>query len=342
MRVRHAALALALTTSGCTLQTVGATQGELTLSATFSDVQSLVVGHSVQISDVRVGTVTDVRLDGYRARVTMAIQEDKRVPTGTSATVAKTSILGENYVLLTLPKGRTMATGPFLPSGATITDTSVEPDIEQVTAKAGPLIEALGAQDVNAVLDAAATAFGGKGDDLNRLIRQTAQVTDSYAAARTEIAATIEGLAALGDQLAKGSKELDRLPGTLAAATDRVKHGRKHIKKAIVALTKLAKEANVTVYPRHAARLRTLLREVDAISASMLRGKEDLKTLVTRMQAYIDLPPITVNGQVLIYIWLKGLLLPKNKGVIPNRPDVDPGPQPNRKDDFRLLWEPPR
>ncbi|WP_431893479.1 MCE family protein [Nonomuraea sp. bgisy101] len=342
MRVGHAALALALTTSGCTLQTIGATQGELTVSATFSDVQSLVVGHSVQISDVRVGTVTDVRLDGYRAKVTMAIQQDKRIPVGTSATVAKTSILGENYVLLKPPKGKDLTTGPFLAGGATITDTSVEADIEQVTAKAGPLIEALGAQDVNAILDAASTAFEGKGDDLNKLIRQTAQVTDSYAAARADIASTIEGLAKLGDQLAKGSEELDRLPGTLAAATDRVKHGRKHIKKAIVALTKLAKEANVTVYPRHAARLRTLLREVDAISASMLRGKEDLKTLITRMQAYIDLPPITVNGQVLIYIWLKGLLLPKNKGIIPNTPNVDPGPQPNRKDDFRLLWEPPR
>lgn len=336
-RLLAALLALAVTAS-CSLRTLGATTGDLTLNATFDDVQSLVTGHSVQISDVRVGTVTGIRLEGYRARVTMSIQSAHRVPVGSTATVAKTSVLGENYVLLSPPPGKDLSTGPYLADGATIADTSVEPDIEQVTAKAGPLIEALGAQDVNAILDAASTAFAGKGDDVNRLIKQTAEVTDAYAAARHDLATSIDALAELGDDLAKGSDELDRLPGTLAAATARVAHGRKHVKKAIVALTDLAKEANLTVYPRHAARLRTLLRELEAISSSMRRGKEDLKTLVARIQKFIDAPPITVNGQVLIYVWLKGLLLPKNKGIVPNTPKA----LPDRLEDFRLLWEPPR
>ncbi|NRQ33973.1 MCE family protein [Nonomuraea sp. NN258] len=340
-RVACGALALALAASSCSLQTLGATGGDLTLSATFDDVQSLVVGHSVQISDVRVGTVTDVRLDGYRAKVTMSIESGHRIPEGSTATVAKTSVLGENYVQLAPPAGKDLATGPFLKDGATIAKTSVEPDIEQVTEKAGPLIEALGAQDVNAILDAAATGFGGKGDDVNLLIKRTAEVTDAYAAARRDLAVTIDALADLGDDLAKGTKELDRLPGTLAAATARINHGRKHVKKAIVALTKLAKEANLTVYPRHAARLRTLMRELNGITSSMLRGKDDLQALIAKIQKFIDAPPITVNGQVLIYVWLKGLLLPKNKGVIPNTPPKTGQGPPKLLDDFRLLWEPP-
>lgn len=340
-RAVSAALALAITTA-CSIQTLGATTGDTTLSATFTDVQSLVVGHSVQVSDVRIGTVTDVALEGYQAKVTMSLEGVKQLPVGTTATVAKTSILGENYILLTPPDGKPLSTGPFMANGASITETSVEPDIEQVTAQAGPLIEALGAQDINSILDAASTAFAGKGDDVNKLIKQTAEVTDSYAAARKDIAATIDGLAELGDALAKGSKELDKLPGTLAAATKRVNHGRKHIKEAIIALTDLAKEANLTIYPRHAARLRTLMREIDAIATSMLRGKEDLKKIIARIQAFIDAPPITVNGQVLIYVWLKGLILPNNMGVIPNDPKIQTGPLPNRADDFRMLWEPPK
>jgi phospholipid/cholesterol/gamma-HCH transport system substrate-binding protein len=331
-RVLSGLLALSITAS-CSLQTLGAPSADLTINATFDDVQSLVAGHSVQISDVRVGTVTGIRLQGYRARVTMSIMREHPVPVGSTATVAKTSILGENYVLLSPPPGKDLSQGPYLASGATITDTSVEPDIEQVTAKAGPLIEALGTQDVNAILDAASTAFAGKGADVNKLIKQTAEVTDTYAAARRDIATSIDALAKLGGRLAKGSKELDRLPGTLAAATTRLAHGRKHVKQAIVALTGLAKEANATVYPRHAARLRTLLRELDAITLAMLRGKEDLKALVAKLQAFIDAPPITVNGQVLIYVWLKGLLLPKQT----SRSGIA-----NRVQDFRLLLEPPR
>ncbi|MEV0820549.1 MCE family protein [Nonomuraea rubra] len=323
-----AALPLA---AGCSLQTLGATTGDLTLHAVFDDVQSLVAGHSVQIADVRVGTVTGIRLEGYRARVTMSVQSAHRVPEGSTATVAKTSVLGENYVRLTPPAGKNLATGPYLKDGATIAETSVEPDIEQVTAKAGPLIEALGAQDVNAILDAASTAFAGQGDEVNRLIKQTAQVTDAYAAARRDLGTSIDALARLGDDLAEGSAELDRLPGTLAAATERLAHGRRHVKRTIVALTKLAEQANLTVYPRHAERLRTLLRELEAVSTAMQRGKEDLKALVAKLQAFIDTPPITVNGQVLIYVWLKGLL-----------PSVRGTPVRERGGDFSLLLEPPR
>ncbi|MFF5204434.1 MCE family protein [Streptosporangium sp. NPDC000396] len=323
-------------TAACTLQTVGAPTGELTLNATFDDVQSLVPGHSVQVSDVRVGSVTDIRLEGYRAKVTMSIEDGNQVPEGTSAVVAKTSILGENYIELKLPDGKDMTTGPFMRSGSTITRTSVKPDIEQVTERAGPLIDALGAQDVNAVLDAAATGIGGKGKDLNRLLKQVTEVTTVYAQSREDLARTIDGLARLGDDLAKGSGELDRLPGTLADATARLNHGRKHVKKTLQELTALAREVNTTVYPRHAARLRALLNRLDAVSNAMVRGKEDLKVLVGRVQRFIDLPPIVVNGQLLIFVWLKGLLLPKPKKSR-DRPRL-----PNSVDDFRLLLEPPR
>ncbi|MEV4284995.1 MCE family protein [Nonomuraea bangladeshensis] len=338
MRARlPAALLALLMTASCTLPTPGATTGELTLHAVFDDVQSLVTGHSVQIADVRVGTVTGIRLQGFRARVTMSVQAAHRVPQGSTATVAKTSVLGENYVLLTPPPGKDLTTGPYLADGATIAETSVEPDIEQVTARAGPLIEALGAQDVNAILDAASTAFAGQGDQVNRLIRQTAEVTDAYAAARADLATTIDALARLGDDLAEGSAELDRLPGTLAAATSRLAHGRRHIKTTVIALTKLAREANLTVYPRHAARLRTLLRELEAVSSSMQRGKEDLKRLVNELQEFIDAPPIVVNGQMLTYLWLKGLLLPAPAPSSPGDPPAADG-----RGDFRLLLEPPR
>ncbi|GAA3445909.1 MCE family protein [Planomonospora venezuelensis] len=330
-----AGLAVLSVAAACTLQTAGAPSGELTLHATFDDVQSLVTGHSVQVSDVRIGSVTGIRLEGYRARVTMSIEDGHRVPEGTTAVIAKTSILGENYVELDLPEGRDMTTGPFLADGSTIVKTSVEPDIEQVTERAGPLIDALGAQDVNAILDAAATGIGGKGEDLNRLLRQTTEVTAAYAESRRDLARTIDGLAKLGDDLAAGSAELDRLPGSVNDATARLNHGRKHVKKTLRELTALAREVNATVYPKHAARLRSLLLRLDGISTSMVRGKEDLKTLISRVQRFIDQPPIVVNGQLLTYVWLKGLLLPK--------PKKDAGPKlPNSVDDFRLLLEPPR
>ncbi|WP_308249911.1 MCE family protein [Sphaerisporangium fuscum] len=332
--------AAGLLAAGCVPHLPGERAGELTISATFDDVQSLVSGHGVQISDVRVGTVTGVALDGYRAKVTMSIEDGHPIPEGTTATIAKTSILGENYVALNVPKGRGLATGPFMRSGETIADTSVRPDIEQVTAKAGPLVDALAAQDVSAILDAGATAFAGKGDDLNRLISRTTEIGASYARARGDIATAIDNLARLGADLRRGGSELDRLPGTLEAATARLVHGRHHVKQALTELTGLARAAEATFRPRHAARLRRLLDRLGAIAASTLRGKDDLTRLVATMNRFISTPPVTVDGRLLIYVWLRGLLPPKAP------PRSSPGRPPARDggllDGVRLLPEPPR
>ncbi|GAA0412538.1 hypothetical protein Acor_16660 [Acrocarpospora corrugata] len=327
--MRRIALALVALATACSIQTVGAPTGDVTLNATFDDVQSLVAGHSVQIADVRIGSVTGIRLDGYRARVTMSLR--RRIPAGTVAAVAKTSILGENYVELALPEGADLVTGPFLAQDATITRTSVEPDIEQVTEAAGPLIDALGAQDVNAVLEAASTAFAGKGGDVNRLIRQTAEVTATWAGARADIATTIDGLARLGRDLEKGSAELDRLPGTVERATERLAHGRRHIKKTIVSLTAFAKAGNLVFYPRHAERLRVLLTRLDAIAGTLLRGKDDLQAMIAELRRWIDTPPITANDQMLIYVWLRGLL--NGRG--------DAAEAPEARNDLTLLLTPP-
>src|SRR5258708_25715306 len=94
---------------GCSYQTAGSPQGGRIVSADFTDVQNLVVGHAVQIAGVRIGTVTGVRVVGsgsdYRARVTMSLRKGIEVPVGTTAQLSITSLLGENYVNLQPPAG---------------------------------------------------------------------------------------------------------------------------------------------------------------------------------------------------------------------------------------------
>src|SRR5437868_3525467 len=129
--------AVALTVSGCSYTTVGAPKGDLKLTATFDDAQGLVAGHSVKMSDVTVGSVTKVELDGYRAKATLSLEDGVTVPMGTRAEIKVTSLLGENYVELRLPPGGSMDRGPFLANGAAISNTSVQPAFEPVGGQAG-------------------------------------------------------------------------------------------------------------------------------------------------------------------------------------------------------------
>ncbi|MBO2447587.1 MCE family protein [Actinomadura barringtoniae] len=294
--------------TGCSLQTAGAPKGGENLSATFDDVQSLVVGHGVQVSDVRIGTVTRIRLAGYRAQVTMSLQKGRRLPVGTTATIAKTSLLGENYVRLNLPAGRGMSTGPFLPDHAAITQTSVAPDLEEITTQVGPLLAALGGQDVSTIVGTSAATVNGKGEQLNRLIARVSTVSDSYAAASRDLGTALDQLAKLGRSLEAGKEDIDRLPGNVALATQRLKDDRGRLKEGIQGLLDLGRSFNARIQERHAPRLAALLKRTNALLASAVRGKEDLKTLATEVLTFLRSPRVTYEGQVLLYFWVKGFL----------------------------------
>ncbi|MFE9105187.1 MlaD family protein [Actinomadura geliboluensis] len=300
------ACVLAVAAGGCSLQTIGAPRGDVTLNATFDDVQSLVVGHSVQVADIRVGTVTGIRLDGYRARVTMSLRE--RVPSGTTATIAKSSLLGENYVRLNLPAGARLDGGPFLASGATIGNTSVQPDLEQISEKVGPLLAALGGQDIATISAESATALGGKGTKLNTLIARAADVGDQYAAASADLGRALDSLGQLGRSLSKGSKDLERLPGNVELATQRLQDDRDNLKRTIQALLKLATSVNAKVQKRHAARLAALLKHADELLAAALRGRDELKTLAGTVLNFLNGPSVSSSGQALLFLWIKGFL----------------------------------
>ncbi|WP_308287350.1 MlaD family protein [Actinomadura parmotrematis] len=303
-----ATAAVLVAASGCTLQTIGAPQGGTTLVAVFDDVQSLVVGHSVQVADIRIGTVTRIGLAGYRAKVTMSLGGGRRVPTGTTATIARSSLLGENYVRLDLPAGRGLSTGPFLANGAVLARTSTQPDLEQISDRVGPLLAALGGQDLATISGESATALAGNGKKLNTLIARAAAVGDDYAAASTDLGHALDSLGRLGRDLRKGSDRIDRLPGSVALATQRLQADRTHLRASIEALLKLARSVNAKVQQRHAARLAVLLKRADALLAAALRGRDDLKTLAATVLGFLRGPSVSYRGQALLFLWIKGFL----------------------------------
>ncbi|MDX6744883.1 MCE family protein [Actinocorallia sp. A-T 12471] len=309
MRRALAVLLAVVAVSGCSLQTLGAPKGSLTLYAVFDDVQNLVPGHGVQMYDVRVGSVTDVRLRGYRTRVTLSLVDGTRIPAGTAAAIAKTSLLGENYVRLIPPEGVSPRTSPQLASGTEIERTSVEPDLERVTARVGPVLAALGGEDLEDIVAGLATGLDGAGPRLQKIIREASAVSESYADAGRDLRDLVDGLGRLGSALAESAPELGELPDALVEMTARVHKDRKQLKQTLTDITALAETANRVVREEHGTRLRTLLQRLDRILRAMLRGRDDLKT-VTRdlLEKLMKAPRVTHEGQALAYAYLAGFL----------------------------------
>src|SRR5918999_4555966 len=103
MRMRKPAvtallLVIAVLASACTALGLGSSCGGTELIARFEQIGDLVVGANVQSSDVKIGSIQEIELDEWTARVSMCLDEGEQVPADVEAVVRTTSLLGEKFV----------------------------------------------------------------------------------------------------------------------------------------------------------------------------------------------------------------------------------------------------
>jgi len=90
------------------------------LTASFRSLEGVNVGTDVRLAGVKIGTVTDVALNGetYRADTVVSVRSDTQIPDDSSIIISSEGLLGGNFVEI-VPGG-----SPFyFASGDEITDT---------------------------------------------------------------------------------------------------------------------------------------------------------------------------------------------------------------------------
>lgn len=100
-----------------------------TVHANFSGIGGLGIGDDVQISGVKVGSVTDVTLDPdtYLAKVSLSIDPSVELPEDTAALISSTSLLGGKYMAL-----EPGAAEEMLEEGGRIQFTQAPQNLEQL------------------------------------------------------------------------------------------------------------------------------------------------------------------------------------------------------------------
>jgi phospholipid/cholesterol/gamma-HCH transport system substrate-binding protein len=314
-----AVLALLVAAPACDLQTAGAPKGALTLYATFDDAQHLVSGHSVKVADVQVGTVIRISLVGHRARIRMSIADGHRIPRGTRAVIAQTSLLGENYVQLRFPAGFDPARGPFLEDDAEIADTAVDPSMEQVTEQAIDALAAIETADVAAIIDALATGLGGKGEKLRTLLDRLSSISATLAAERAQIAGIVDGFGRLGRDLAGHAGDIGALIGSLAGATRTLTEQRARFVDTLAAVTDLASALDEHLIDPHGDRLGQILTQLDPIAAALAANRATIGTLLANLAVLSSKAPHSADeaGAILIWGHLTALILPGGVQIPP-------------------------
>lgn len=127
----------------------------------------------VRVNGALVGQVRSVGQDGDKAVIDVALEpeEAEQIPDNVTVEILPTTLFGQKFISFVLPDD---PSGTPLTDGAVIPPDRVDTNVElsRILANLFPLLRAVRPADLNATLNALATALGGRGEQLGETMDQ--------------------------------------------------------------------------------------------------------------------------------------------------------------------------
>ena len=250
-----------------------------TVRAQFVDVSDLVENSSVQVADVRIGTVSDIELtDDYEAIVTMRIDETVALPSSVSAQLRKTNVLGERFVEL-IPDP---TSGGRLQRDTLITDTRLVPDLEDVVRTGSDLLAAVATDKIAGAIEAGAEGLGGRGETFSSVLDDLTEIVTTYDQNSDDIVRLIDGLdqflSDVGPEAELHGEALREL-ARAAKALDEEDERLLDTLNDVAALARTGEDIMVT----HRERTDVFFDRFNKITKELVRREDDLNQLFTQI-----------------------------------------------------------
>ncbi len=311
--VRAGALVVVCTmlAAGCSLP--GRVTGPLTITATFDDVGDLVVNHSVQVADVRVGSVTKIELTpDFKAKVTMSVK-DVHLQADAVADLRQTSLLGEKFIELRPcdPSPAHQDTGCNANAGPLknhadipLSRTQQAPELEFVTQQAVELLGGVTSNDVATLVQTGSVGFGGRANELRGLIDDLSTISATLADQTGNLQTIIDSLDQATSTVAASSDSLDQALLNLSNTTTVLKDNRDQLVQTLQSLTRLVQAQDQLVFQPYIDKVDRQVKEVDAILDLVTQNRQEVATLLDWVNAFVYKVPVGIPGSFAqVYGW---------------------------------------
>lgn len=254
MRLRRLPLVLAamVTLSSCSLSLqdgpkIGAMTGpSYKIVADFSNVVNLPADAQVRIGSFQVGQVAQIGLHNFQAVVTMKIKQGVKLPTGTTASIAFDTPLGEDYVVLSPPA--TTAATTYIAGGSTLPRIgSPAPSVEDTFAALGTLLNGGGINQLQTIITQTNLALGGNEPQIRAFINNLDATVSSLAGNTPAIDRALNAMAALSRTLNQGSSDITAGLTALGPASQVLANESQDLDALFASLNSLASSANTII-----------------------------------------------------------------------------------------------
>ncbi|WP_431965334.1 MCE family protein [Nocardia sp. bgisy134] len=231
-------------------------------SAEFSEAAGLKKGNEVRIAGVKVGSVSDVRLDGDRVIVDFRTK-DAWIGNETTASIQIKTLLGQKYLALDPRGSRPADPATPIPLSRTVSPYDV----------------------IDAFSDAAANI---EDIDTAQLATSMRVLAEAFATTPPEIRGSIDGVARLSETLAKRDEELKRLFKATRQTTEVLADRNAEFERLLASGGQLLAELNIR--QQAIRQLLTGAKTVSAeLSALVADNSEQIGPALTNLAAAIDL-----------------------------------------------------
>lgn len=187
---------------------------------------------------MNVGKITDIDLDGYRARVTLKLQDTVDLPANTTARIRQTSLLGEKFVALESPtEGATgrLADGDVIP----VERTGRNPEVEEVLGALSLVLNGGGVAQLKTIASELNLALEGREDAAKSVLTQVDALMGTLDENKTDIVNAIESLNQLSVTAREQMDSIDAALEELPSALDSIDRQRQDLVRMLRALNEL-------------------------------------------------------------------------------------------------------
>ena len=230
---------IALVTSSCNALGIGGTSCDGTeVIGYFEQVGDLPRAANIQSSDVEIGDVKAIELDGWNAKVTMCLDPGLEVPSDVEAVVRTTSLLGEKFIDLQADSQGP----PYLADGDTLgTDqTSKATELEDVFAKLAAILGTGNLEQLNRFTAAQARILEGNAGDIRTVLRKLRTFTGLLVNRKSEIASAVDSLDSVSRTISSDSVVLQDFLRSFASSADVLADNKEGLQSLLLSLDRFS------------------------------------------------------------------------------------------------------
>lgn len=296
LRLVGGLMAACVAATSCTALGLASECGGTDVIASFEEVGDLVVASNVQSSDVVVGSVKEIELDGWEARVSLCIEEGRQISADVRAVVRTTSLLGEKFIDL-----QPRSPGPpFLEEGDRISvqDTRKATELEQIFAKLASILGSGNLEQLNKLTHSQATILRDHADDVRLVLRELRKFTDTLDERKGDIALAVDSLDAVARSAVDEAQVLEQFLSSFASSSGVLANQKEGLESLFETLDRFTKVA-VQLLRQSRGGLEVQLRELRPILRTVVENSANLRESIVSLATFSEYFPESMPGDYL-------------------------------------------